>query len=136
MIVVTVEHELERVAFDILVAPGELRLNLSRVLVEEAHADVDRGVVDEESSLGLLRRWLALVRVELPEFRDWGCRLPRGLVELAVDVNFTDPSHSGGGRRLLVGAGGGYGRWRRRLLRGQPASKRREERRQEQNRDS
>src|SRR5918999_3132692 len=85
VVVPGIECDRDDVAVDRFIAPRETRTKLRRVGFEHSGAEVDGLPVDENPNIGALGRGLALFRVELREARDRLRRLPRRLVEPAID---------------------------------------------------
>jgi hypothetical protein len=84
VIVKGVQVEVELVGLDLLIPASECGLDLLRLAVVHARADVEGIVSDEHPYLGLLGSWVALRRLRLPEP---GRRLgaaPRPLIEPAI----------------------------------------------------
>src|SRR5258708_4680514 len=86
VIVVPIDHELEVVRIEVVVATHQARRHaLCARAVVHLRAHVECVVVKKKTHLGTLRAGLALVRIDLSEFGDRRRRLPRILVKFRVE---------------------------------------------------
>src|SRR5919108_60417 len=115
VVVPRIERDGNDVAIYRLIAPREARPDLGRVALEHPRAKVDGLAIDENSNVGALCRWLALLRVELGEARDGLGGRPGGFVEPAID------RYGAWRDAASAGDGAGMGKPLGRLLRGRQA---------------
>ena len=111
---VRIEGELEGIEGTSFIPAGETRPDHARVALVHAGGDVDRSVVEHDPDLGGLGRLRSLQRYALDEVRDDGGRLPRRVVESAVDRERALSTHRVHGRRIHAspedGRFGSFGR--------------------------
>ena len=96
VVVKPVDHDLDEVRAEIVVAPDEGRAHGRRVV--HLRADIQGVVVEQEPHLGALRRRLPDVGVDLQELGHRRRLLPRLVVQPAIDHDRRDPSRRPGRR--------------------------------------